>query len=154
MLFLDTDMIFHRDLLRDLLRHNVPIVGANYPRRVMPPIPTAYNKEETGPLFTRPDDTGLVEVSHIGTGCVLIDMRVFEQIDLPWFQFDWVGGDAKTPPRIQGEDVYFCKKVRAAGLPVYVDQDVSQFVRHIGEFEYSHALVKASDVESQFKSAA
>lgn len=145
LLFLDTDMVFCRDLLTDLLRHNVPVVGANYPRRVVPAIPTAYRLDEAGPLYTRPGDSGLVEVSHVATGAVLIDMRVFDGIDMPWFQFDWLCDDPTKPPRIQGEDVYFCKKVRAANIPVHVDQDVSQYVRHIGELEFTHALTLADE---------
>jgi len=35
------------------------------------------------------------------------------------------------------EDFYFCKKLRANGVSVYVDHDVSQEVAHVGDFEYT-----------------
>lgn len=134
MLFLDDDMRFPRDVVTCLLRHNVPIVGANYSRRTHPLYTTAYKADKSGQLLTRPGDKGLVEVSHVGTGCLLIDMRVFELIDLPYFAFEY----DPEGRMCQGEDVYFCHKAAAAGIKVYVDQELSQHVKHIGDWEYDH----------------
>lgn len=134
MLFLDDDMRFPRDVIQCLIRHNLPVVGANYSRRTHPIFTTAYTLDKSGPLLTRPEDRDLVEVSHLGTGCVLIDMRVFEMISLPFFAFQY----DETGKMCQGEDVYFCHKLAEAGIPCYVDQELSQMVKHLGEWEFDH----------------
>lgn len=136
MLFLDDDMHFPRDTLHRLLKHNLPVVGANYVRRTFPCIPTAYNKERTGPVYTDISSTGLEEVSHVGTGVMLIDMRVFDQIELPYFELRPEPGKIKP----KGEDVYFCHKLGEAGIPVFVDHDLSKEIGHYGDMCYIHAL--------------
>jgi len=135
MLFLDDDMRFPRDVIQCLLRHNQPLVGANYSRRTHPIFTTAYKADKSGELQTFPEDRDLIEVSHVATGCMLIDMRLFELIDLPFFAFKY-DDEGKM---CQGEDVYFCHKVAAAGIPIYVDQELSQHVKHIGDWEYDHS---------------
>lgn len=134
MLFLDDDMLFPVDALQCLLRHNVPVVGANYSRRTVPMLPTAYTADRSGPLFTRPEDEDLVEVSHVGTGLMLIDMRVFDLLELPFFAFEHFD----EGKQLRGEDVYFCHKLQEAGVKVYCDQRLSQQVGHIGEWTYTH----------------
>lgn len=129
LLFLDDDMHFPRDTLHRLLAHNLPVVGANYVRRVFPPIPTAYNLERTGKVHTRQDSTGLEEVSHFGTGIMLIDMRVFDTIQLPFFELK----SDKDGVRPKGEDVYFCHKCREAGISLLIDHDLSKEIGHYGE---------------------
>lgn len=134
MLFLDDDMRFPRDVIQCLIRHNLPIVGANYSRRTHPLYTTAYKADKSGQLLTRPGDRDLVEVSHFGTGCMLIDMRVFEMVDLPFFAFQYDERGMMT----QGEDVYFCHKAAEAGIKLYVDQELSQHIKHIGDWEFDH----------------
>lgn len=149
MLFLDADMVFPAWAANQLLMRGVPIVGANYPRRSFPPIPTAYVGErgKGDKLYTEPGDTALVEVKHVGTGLLLIDMRVFDYLDqkaiergekhaLPFFQFS-VAPDGAG---MIGEDVYFCEKCKSNGLPVYCDQELSQEVGHVGELIFTHKM--------------
>ena len=64
-----------------------------------------------------------------------MDIGVFDKVDLPYFQFEPV------PPNYllsTGEDVYFFRKCIKAGLDVWVDHDLSQQVKHIGDFEYDN----------------
>lgn len=140
-LFVDADMAFPPDALLRLLRHGLPVVGANYVRRGLPTFPTAYlpggMTDASGILWTEPGDRRLVEVKHVGTGLMLIDARVFGCLDWPWFAFE--------PPPMPGpnwrtDDVYFCEKLAAAGIPIHCDQALSQEVRHIGEIAYTHAM--------------
>lgn len=163
MLFLDADMIFPSWTANQLLKHNVPIVGANYPRRSFPPIPTAYVGErgegKGHKLYTEPGDNSLVEVKHVATGVLLIDMRVFDYLDekakergephaLPFFLFK-VAPDGAG---MIGEDVYFCEKCKSEGLPVYCDQELSQEVAHVGELIYTHKMaIDARDAEIRAK---
>jgi hypothetical protein len=52
----------------------------------------------------------------IGAGCVLIDMKVFDRIEEPYFE--WTQGRVKSGV---SEDFYFFEKVRNAGIPIHVD---------------------------------
>lgn len=61
--------------------------------------------------------TGVVEVDEVGTGCILIRRRVFEALADPWFELGQIKSDE------MGEDLYFCRKARAAGFRIAVDLD-------------------------------
>jgi len=61
---------------------------------------------------------GLIEVDSTGFGCVLIDMEVFKKIDKPWFKWTRENGT------VIGEDAYFYRAAKQAGLKVFVDCDV------------------------------
>lgn len=143
MLFLDDDMEFPPDLLNRLLSHNIPVVGCNYSRRVLPPMPTAWGLDDE-PVFTNDKTSGLQEVAHLGTGAVLIDMRVFDVLKdklgenaSPLFDFTWKRND-EGRPYMEGEDVYFFHKLRSVGIPVYCDHDASKGVAHLGEFKFEN----------------
>ncbi len=148
LLFLDDDMHFPRDTLHRLLKHNLPIVAANYVRRTFPPIPTAYNLSRTGKVHTKPDSTGLEEVSHLGTGVMLIDMRVFDIIELPFFELK----SDKDGVRPKGEDVYFCHKASEAGIKLFIDHDLSKEVGHYGELCFVNQMDGVS-LEAMFAGA-
>lgn len=143
-LWLDDDMRVPHDAIQALLRHDLPVVGANYPRCNMQAIPTAYRDDDefTGPVYTRDESEGLEQVKHMGFGCLLTAMWVFDQLDLPYFNFDPVHNGA----RFRGEDVYFFRKLKEAGISAYLDHDVSKKCAHIGVFEYTNEVaVKADD---------
>ena len=161
MVFVDSDVTFPQDAFVRLIRHSLPVVAANFPRHEIPTKTTAYvdttdniitepegnitiQDEYIGPLFSPPDATGLVEVQSVGTGLMMIQMTVFDHIETPFFQFE------PQPPnglRQIGEDVYFCRKVRAKGIPVFVDQDLSKNCGHMGTIEFTHGFVsKSTDV--------
>jgi len=142
LLWLDSDMIFPPDTLHRLLRHNLPIVGANYPRRIFPHLPTAHyggdGPANEGVVWSE-DKTGTERVKHVGFGVCLIDMRLVDQVDPPYFVF---APDGKHGLTTRGEDVYFCEKLlRDAGIPTHVDHDLSHEIGHIGEqvFGMAHA---------------
>jgi hypothetical protein len=142
LLWLDSDMLFPPDTLHRLLRHNLPIVGANYPRRIFPHLPTAHyggdGPANEGVVWSE-DKTGTERVKHVGFGVCLIDMRLVDQVDPPYFVF---APDGKHGLTTRGEDVYFCEKLlRDAGVPTHVDHDLSHEIGHIGEqvFGMAHA---------------
>lgn len=135
-LWVDTDMRFPKEGLHMLLRHNVPIVGVNYVSR-RPPFRFTAATLDNQVLQTKPGDTGLVEVGHLGFGFILTDISVFD-VDRPMFSFDWYRDEtAGGMWKIIGEDVQFCREARARGHKVYVDQELSASIGHIGEFEYN-----------------
>lgn len=57
----------------------------------------------------------LIEVDFCGVPIAIIHRRCFELTAKPWFGEVDVRGERTT------HDVYFCNKLKAAGLPVYVD---------------------------------
>lgn len=155
LLWLDSDMIFPPDTLHRLLRHNLPIVGANYARRVYPHVPTAHYLDRGADGVVWSDGkTGTEIVKHVGCGVCLMDIRVFDAVEPPYFAFV---ADAKTGLVTRGEDVYFCEKLAAAGIPTHVDHDLSQEIGHEGEmvFTMEHARIarKAKAEEDAIKAA-
>jgi hypothetical protein len=138
-LFLDDDMRFPKDALVRLLLHTVPVVGANYVTRgidekLNKPRPLAVTDGGNRLVYTRDDSTGLEEVEAFGTGVMLIQATLFEQIAFPWFEAYYKHG------RHHGEDYDFCRKVRESGARVFIDHDLSKEVRHVGEFEYDYRM--------------
>jgi hypothetical protein len=141
MLCLDADHMFPAQSLMRLWAHNLPVVGCNYARRANPTAPTAAI--DSGLCFTTRDkaEAGKIEeVSHLGLGLCLIDMRVFDVLQsqaeergdtsfLPLFKFiekpDGIG--------VIGEDVFFFGKLREAGIPVHCDHALSWEVGHVHE---------------------
>lgn len=142
LLFVDGDMTFPEDVIARLLNHNKLIVGANYARKDTEGGTTAYcdNDDFTGPLTTTEADQDLMRVKFMGLGLCLIDMRVFDAIELPYFNF--------TPALphnavFKGEDVFFFQKCSDAGIEAYVDQALSFHVGHVGDFTYTHTFANA-----------
>lgn len=144
----DTDMRFPKDTIERLLSHKYPIVAAGYPTRKPPAIePTQYLDDETHVrLYTEKDSTGLQEVASTGFGCIAVHRSVYDAMEPPWFHIPW---DDEAKCFDCGEDVYFCRKARAAGFPVMLDHDLSKRIAHIGNYEFSYleALACRDEIE-------
>jgi hypothetical protein len=119
LLMIDSDIRFPHDVLARLLSHLKPVVGGLYKRRGPP-------HEVLGtPVGGHAGDyTGLVQMEVVPTGCLLVDMRVFQQLPKPYFRF------GVEEERIIGEDVQFCRDVRTAGIPLFADCDIQ--LGHLG----------------------
>ncbi len=131
-LWIDSDMRFPPDMLQRLLARGVPFVGINASMRRPPYRNTAMLKDRVL-LETHKHSTGLEKVERVGMGVVLHEVEVLRRFKkLPYFSFGYV----KFKRVHRGEDYYFCEKVRKAGYQIYVDQDVSKDVGHIGEFVF------------------
>jgi hypothetical protein len=153
MMCLDADHTFPEDTLDRLLEHNAMVVGANYVRRSLPTAPTAAMVDKQGDgieylLYTTAEKAaaGILEpAAHVGMGCVLINMKLFDVLQLdaeqrgeksfmPLFKFE----PASDGRGMRGEDVYFFEKVRRAGVPVFVDHAVSWNVGHVHQIIMTH----------------
>lgn len=155
-LWLDADHTFPRDALARLWSHNLPIVGCNYARRCIPTAPTAAKmvtndagEDHRNLVYTTPEKAvagEIEEVSHLGLGLCLMDMRMLDSIQaraeekgaanfLPLFKFE-TADDGHSEI---GEDVYFFSKARDAGVKVYLDHAVSWEVGHIHEAVMTNA---------------
>lgn len=127
LLFVDADMRFPEDTLDRLLEASVDIVAANYVQRTMP---EWFVARIAGASVSSVGCTGRLAVDSVGCGVMLIKMSVFDRLERPWFATPDDGYEHV------GEDVYFCRKARAAGLTVWIDHDLSQAVKHQGTIEY------------------
>ena len=66
----------------------------------------------------------------MGFGLCLIESRVFDKLQTPWFLPSYKDGVYTT------EDLPFFFHAREAGFLAYVDQDASKYVGHIGSCDY------------------
>lgn len=139
LLFLDSDMVFQPSLLDNLIDDDVEVVAANCPVKMVPSHPTArkWDGEKYELVLTNDHCDKMEQVDRIGTGVMLIRLDIIPRLATPWFAFRpfEAGG-------YQGEDWCFCEQVEAAGIPIWIDHDVSKDVGHIGYLTYTHKMVK------------
>jgi hypothetical protein len=121
----DADMKFKQSAFLSLFRNNVPVVGALAftARHPIYPVIFGINKEDddvykSHVMFDYPKDTlvGNEEVGGelaMGSGCMLIDMEVFNVIPKPWFYSTGTG-----------EDWFFCNRCAEYGIKRFVDTRV------------------------------
>jgi GT2 family glycosyltransferase len=136
LLMCDTDMVFPGDALDRLIAAadpvGRPVVGGLCYSPVAGgggPYPTMYELVEKGPGrigFIRPEtvpEDRLVRLSATGTGFLLIHRSALEKVRdtsgdeaAPWFR-EMPAGE---PLALMGEDLTFCLRLGAAGIPVHV----------------------------------
>lgn len=133
-LLLDSDMEFPKDTLHRLIAHDVDFVACNYVTKQIPAKFTAI-RENNDRILTLPDSHGLVEAQHVGLGVVLIKLSALRKAGLesPFFEVRW-NEESST---YMGEDVFFCQKLREAGIKILVDQDLSKDIRHVGSIAFT-----------------
>jgi hypothetical protein len=134
-LWIDSDMKFPADTLLRLLRYDEPIVGINSMAR-RPPYMTHATYEDGTCVPTVKDSSGLEKVGRCGFGLLWVDVRVFAEMERPFFNFHF---DTERG-QWEGEDYYFLAKAKALGFDVHIDHDLTKDVLHIGTFGY-HPLL-------------
>lgn len=147
-LFLDSDMYFPPMLLHMLARHRRRIVTCNCATKAIPSSATARLKDGTEAgkvLYTTEDTKQLVKVWRVGTGVMLINLKVFKDLPKPWFNFTYMGAEAADGKTWHGEDWHLCRLLEKAGIDIFVDQEASWLIGHIGSFIYSHTEVEVPD---------
>lgn len=141
LLFIDSDQTFPRDLFHRLYNRHKNVVAVNVTTKMLPPSTTARQKGgDAGiPVYTGEHDTELLKVWRVGTGIMLLDLNLFkrEGMEGPWFNQRW----NKENNAYVGEDWAFCEKLEQSGINIYVDQDVSREIGHIGKLTYGHDMV-------------
>lgn len=80
--------------------------------------------------------TGVERVDSVGMGLFLLDLGSVRHLAPPNFSIMW---DHDAGCYI-GEDVAFCRRLRSAGIDIFINHDASRMVRHIGDFAYDHTL--------------
>lgn len=133
-LFMDSDQIYSTDnMIEKMLAHDKPVLGARVHRRY-PPFDPLLMEGEIGKLVQVKDDQiknddgsfkDEVKVDYTGTGCILYDMKIFnDMIPEKWFQFK-----TDEDGRPIGEDIWFCEKLKKLGVPVVVDASID--IKHL-----------------------
>jgi len=141
LLMVDTDMDLPLNVLPRLIEAadpvDRPVIGAlcyTLERGVRQPTMYELTRKESGELaFARPaswPEDALVRVSATGTACLLMHRTALEtvrkhsgDVAAPWFRETAVG----APLSLMGEDMTFCLRAGAAGIPVHVHTGV-----HVG----------------------
>ena len=123
MWFLDDDVVPPVDTSRHLIyameRYGqsnggkARVVAGVYCVRGTPPEPLVYKEQGAGPDWTwRVGE--IIKRWGVGTGCMLVDLDVFDHLPEPWF---------KTTRGAQtrwSDDLHFCELVANAGFDTYV----------------------------------
>jgi hypothetical protein len=111
-----------RPVVAGLVFAGFGIEGAPYPK----PVPAIFQDAPEGflPLY-KYDKDSVFEIDAAGTGCLLIHRSVLEKMretadknqgpDWCWF---W---DGPVDGNWIGEDLLFCRRIRALGFPIYVN---------------------------------
>lgn len=132
-LFIDDDMGFEKDCLNQAAMRKMPIVLANYRRKVPPGLFTARNADNTASIITTEDSRSLEQCSFGGFGFCLIERQVLEAIPMPRFLM-YYDAASKT---YTTEDKPFFENVAKAGFKAFVDHELSKKVFHNGTFQYT-----------------
>lgn len=154
LMFIDSDIGFEPEHIFKLILHDKDIVGGLYPKKALPPdyvinvAPEAV--DENGKVKV---EEGLIPVSRLGTGFMLIKREVFEKhmaaypdtkftnnIGLPeklnkycYTFFDcWVTHDQNR--ELLSEDWSFIIKSRVIGIQAYADPTIR--LNHSGTFVF------------------
>lgn len=142
--FLDTDVVPPQDTLLQLLPWKLPIISGLYWTKAR--VPGAYkfhpdsgHIKSLDPPF---DPPRVIEVDAVGSGCLLIDARVFKKIPPPWFKWDMFPWAPPEESPGHSEDINFCLKAKEHGFPVYLHTGIR--CKHLLEGSYS------LDEEGQF----
>lgn len=121
-LFVDSDMLFPEQTIKQLLSHGKQIVGVQYNRREFPLKPVYEPLTEKAPA--------LYKAKYTGMGVMLIDLDIFKDMKGPWFNF---GRDSQGA-LVLGEDAWFCNTARDSGFDTWIDPTLK--VGHIGSYIY------------------
>jgi len=148
LLFIDSDLIFSRDQVLQLLSHGKPVVGGFYPKKQDGELAWVCNAFADAP--EQDPGTDLLRVRYLGTGFLLIERAVFEMMAeayalhyTPDGQPDgvdwdfWPVGIHQAPDgrrRYLSEDWYFCQRWADMGGTIWADPHV--VLRHCGHAIY------------------
>ena len=138
-LWLDSDMMFPVDTVQRLLAHAVPIVAGNYVTRQYPHKTVAYKAlHDWRSYVINSGKQDLIKVAAVGMGCMLVHTEVIRKMAKPRFQTTWI---PETNDHM-GEDFYFCQEAQKLGYDVFIDDQLSMDLQHLGTVSFTHSMVK------------
>jgi hypothetical protein len=134
-MFIDSDIIFKPSHVIELLNFNEPVVGAAYSKRIEPVIPTAWHHIDNWDTYVRLHEQtdSHIQVEAMALGFCLIQIEVFDKLDLPWFILGFNNG------QYTGEDIEFFRNCKNNNIPVWLDVKISFEIGHLGLKEFKNA---------------
>lgn len=137
LLWVDSDHLFPEQALLRLLSLNLPVVGANYPHRSSPSLPTAIGLDGDYVWTTEElaHQGAVARVQSLGLGFCLLDVNVIHAVralkpgeeSKPVFALEMLGDG----PEIRGEDFFFFRRIAEEGFPVHLDHALSWQIGHL-----------------------
>lgn len=133
-MFVDSDIILPKMAIASLLSDNVEIVSGIYAYKILAGKTVVVKKFDDGSSEMYHDlnvseivdsETRLIEADGFGFGCVLLNTKIFEKIEPPYFVYR----------ANLGEDIYFCQKAQNAGYTLYADTKI--LCGHKGDVNYN-----------------
>lgn len=154
LMFIDADIVWKPEHILMLLKSNKEIIGGTYPYKSLP-IKLVYHtlsaSTKSGHLDPK---TNELEVLHLPTGFMLIDISVFKKLSktcplyLTWdaptdvqknvydfFPIRLVKQPNTEIRKYETEDWGFCSIAREAGFKIYLQTDC--VVDHLGFYQFS-----------------
>lgn len=133
LIMMDTDQVYYdTETIHKLINANKDVCSAVVHRR-WPPFDPILMRGKLGAYKPVPDDEAfsgdLIRIDATGCGCICYDMRVFRELDPPWFDIDRT--DEKGKPI--GEDIWLSHRIRAAGFEMWADTSIK--IGHITTME-------------------
>lgn len=127
-MMVDSDIVLPKDAYLQLSDPEVPVCLGFYPRKDTVSGDTVIHISNGSPDYTDAnrlrygDLDGAPkrwDVKGGGLGCCLIQTYIFEKLSYPWFRYvQYESRDSLS------EDLYFCEKLAAAGIPIEADTHV------------------------------
>ncbi len=124
-MFIDSDIEFTPDCVIKLIDRQLPVVAAAYSKRVEPFVVTAWHKIYDWNSHVQNFDEDLITCEAVAMGFMLIEMSVFDCLELPWFIIGWHG-------QYTGEDIEFCRMLLDKNIDIHLDLTVTQQLGHLG----------------------
>lgn len=140
LVFIDDDMAWDEGAIERLLLHSVDVVGADYPRRMLPISYSARLLQRDGQWDATPNENGLLEVETLPFGMFRLTRRAVERMIKAYPELKFTEGWALFHHMLDGqhiweEDFSFCKRWRDTGGAVWVDTEIKAY--HLGVWTYS-----------------
>jgi len=129
-LFLDSDMTFPDNVLTELLKTKADIVCCDAVQR-RPPYQPVVKTIDNKTIDHKSCEKDMVELKGVSPACMLVDLKVFDKIERPYFHVEWNGDN-----EFLGEDFYFSNKARKAGYKIWCNIPLSQYIGHIGNYTF------------------
>jgi hypothetical protein len=123
LMMLDSDVMFPPNIAQTLWEHKLPIVGGWYQDK-KGHHPCVYDLHDGDMVGHRTEaGQGVEQVYAMGAGCWLMSRQVAQTLGQNPYEMHKNGG---------GEDFVICEKMKAAGIPLYVDWSLN--CAHLGVF--------------------
>lgn len=140
-MFIDDDMGLAPNTLAQLASHDLDIVSGYYVMRQYPHQGLIFDKAiESGECSwyeVRDDEHGLVECVATGLGCILFNLRVFENLEKPWIRLGEIQKDGWC------DDIGLFKRIREAGFKIHIDLDVTPW-------HFAHLMVRPTKKDQKW----